>query len=317
MLTNASGNVAISNLGWIDGGGLWTFRLGDQRAQRVPLGDARYLTLHTGTDDHFSVGHHYDGARVEISVHRFDDVGAVLGRAVLDAAGSSVTGPPSLWAHVQTNYSSYYKGPFWAAYALVRVDPARASVSLQQFDWYNDDEYDKNYQGIVGVTEIPGDARVLVSVQRDSRLVLYDPVAQAKRALIELAGRHGNPIPIFRRRAKEVWAVDYDTVVKLDPASWRVLAAQRLQGVDRQGMNHFIGDLWFDHDETMCVVARPASGDVLVLDPHDLKPRRRCKTGQQPHEAVALADGAVVARDWKTGALLQGTPRKIGFFTRL
>ena len=309
MLTNTSENFVISNLGWVDAGGLWTFRAGEQRARRVALGDAKYLTLHAGTADHFSVVHHDDGARVEISVHRFDDVSTALGRAVVDAESSSVSGAPPIWAHVQTNYTAYFKGPFWSDYALFRVDPTKRRVSLQQFDWYND-EYDKGYQGIIGVTEIPGDSQVLISVQRDSRLVLYDPLAQAKRGLIELADRRGNPSLFFRRHAKEVWAVDYDTIVKLDPTSWQVLGARRLQPEDWQGTNQFIGDVWFNRDETMCVVARPFSGDVVVLDLQDMKTRFQCKTGQKPLQAVALGDGAVVARDWRTGELLQGQLRR-------
>lgn len=142
MLTNTSENFVISSLGWVDGGSLWTFRLDEQRARRVPLGDAKHLTLHARTDDHFSVVHHHEGSRVEISVHHFEDVSTALGRALKDAEGSSVVGPPSIWAHVQTNYTAYYKGPFWSDHALVRVDPTKQSVSLQQFNWYTG-EYDK------------------------------------------------------------------------------------------------------------------------------------------------------------------------------
>jgi hypothetical protein len=221
----------------------------------------------------------------------------------------------SIWAHVPTNYTAYYRGPFWSDYALVRVDPIKGSVSLQQFDWYND-EYDKGYQGIIGVTEIPGDSLLLISVQRDSRLVLYDPIAQAKRGMVELAGRGGNPSLSFRPRANELWAVDYDTIVKLDPASWRILAARRLQDEDSQGANQFVGDVWFNRDETMCVVARPFSGDVIVVDLENLKTRFQCKTGLKPLQAASLGDGAVVARDWKTGELLQGQLRKVGPFAR-
>lgn len=317
MLTNASENFVISNLGWVDGGGLWTFRLGEQRARRVALGDAKYLTLHAGTDDCFSVVHHYDGARVEVSVHSFDDPGTALGRAVVDGEGSSVVGAPTIWTRVKTNYTAYYKGPFWSDYALLRVDPAKQSVSVQRFDWYDDDEYDKGYQSIIGATEIPGESLLLISVERDSRLVLHDPLAQAKRGFVALAARGGNPSLFFRHRADELWAVDYDTIVKLDPASWRVLAARRLQGADAQGMNQFIGDIWFNRGETMCVVARPFSGDVIALDPRNLKPRRRCETGGKPLQAAALGDGAVLARDWNTGELLRGHLRKIGLFTRL
>jgi hypothetical protein len=310
MLTNTSGDIVISNVGWVDHGNLWTFRVAEQREQLVAIGDAKYLGLHAGTDGHFSVVHHHEGARVEISVHNFDDVGTSIGRAVVEADGSSVSGSPFVWTHVQTHYTAYYKGPFWSDFALIHVDPGQASVSVQQFAWYNDD-YDKGYQGIVGVTEVPGDSLVLISVQRDSRVVLYDPVERTKRGTIELAGRGGNPSLYFRRRANELWAQDYDTLVKLDSPSWRILGSRRLQMDDWQGARQFIGEFWFDPDETMCVVARPFSGDVVVLDPTDLKTRFQCKIGQKPLEAVVLRDGPVVARDWKTGKLLRGQMEKV------
>lgn len=282
MVTNTSENFVVSHLGWVDGGGLWTFRVGERRPRRVTLGNAKYLTLHAGTDDHFSVVHNDEGSRVEITVHHFDDVGAPVGRAVVEADGSTVTGSPSIWSRVQTNYTAFYKGRSWSDYALVRVDPITQSVSLQQFDWFNDGHYDKGYQGVVGVTEIPGESLLLISVQRDSRLVLYDPIKRSKRGLVELAGHGGNPALFFRRRANELWAQDYDTMLKLDPASWRVLAAQRLQAADWLGSNQFIGDFWFNHDETMCVVARPFSGDVVAIEPETLTLRLQCKTGQKP-----------------------------------
>jgi hypothetical protein len=316
MLTNTAENFVISNLGWADGGGLWTFRVGEQRARRAAFGNAKYLTLHAGTGDHFSVVHHDEGSRVEITVHHFDDLGAPLGRAIVEANGSTVTGSPSTWSHVRTNYTAFYKGALWSDYALFRVDPIKGNVSVQQFDWYNDD-YDKGYQGIVGATEVPGDSLLLIAVQRDSRLVLYDPIAQTKRGLVELGARGGNPSLFFRLRARELWAVDYDTIVKLDATSWRVLAARRLQDEDSQGTNQFIGDVWFNRDDTMCVVARPFSRDVIIVDLENLKTRFQCQTGQQPLQAVALADGEVVARDWKTGSLLQGRLRKVGAFSRL
>ena len=111
--------------------------------------------------------------------------------------------------------------------------------------------------------------------------------------------------------------VDYDTIVKLDPTSWRVVMARHLQGKSWQGANQFIGDIWFNGDETMCVVARPFSADVIVIDPENLKTRFQCQTRQQPLQAVAFADGAVVARDWKTGTLLRGKLKRAGLFSWL
>src|SRR5262249_24611281 len=184
-------------------------------------------------------------------------------------------------------------------------------VELQQLEWYGR-EYDKGYQGIVGVTEVPGRSLLIVSVQRDSHPVLYDPVLRRKMGSLKLAGRAGNPTLFFRRRANELWADDYDTILKLEPDTWRVLRSRRLQSA-LGGTGRFIGRFAFDADETLCTVARPYAGDVIALDPHTLRLRFRAKTGSQPLEAIALPDRSVVARDWKTGALLRANLRRAWF----
>jgi hypothetical protein len=122
---------------------------------------------------------------------------------------------------------------------------------------------------------------------------------------LELRNRIGNPNLFFRRRANELWADDYDSVVKLEPATWRVLGSRLLQPA-RTGTKQYIGQFSFDADESLCAVARPFSRDVLGLDPTTLQTRFKCALNGQPIEAMALPDGSVNARDWKSGALLRG-----------
>jgi hypothetical protein len=177
-------------------------------------------------------------------------------------------------------------------------------VSLQQFDWY-DNAYDHDYQGIVGVTEVPERELLLVSVQRDSHLVLYDPHQRRLIQKISLAGRSGNPGLRFRSKARKLWADDYDTLLKLDSKDWSVKESRRLQDA-ATGTAQFIGEFEFNKDESLCVVARPFSGDVIALDTLTFEIRYHFMTGGQPLKAVLLKDGRVFARDWKTGALLKG-----------
>ncbi len=79
----------------------------------------------------------------------------------------------------------------------------------------------------------------------------------------------------------------------------------------------FVGDAWVSPDESYLLVPRPGSGDVVALDAESLSPWASVELGQQPLVAVALADGRVVARDWKTGNTLLGhlerrTPGRFG-----
>src|SRR5438270_12179924 len=103
MLSDSSGNVVVSSLGWVDHANLWVFRATHGSAESVPLGDAEYLSIHPGIGDFFSVTHHFEGDRVEITFHTFSEPREAVARALLNSAGSEVTGDSSVWSNVQTN----------------------------------------------------------------------------------------------------------------------------------------------------------------------------------------------------------------------
>ncbi len=311
MLLDAQSRVVVSSLGWVDHGGLWMLRVADGIESRIPLGEAKWLSLHPGTEDHFSVVHHFESDRIEITIHSFQDPQETLGRAAVAGDGARVLGGAAVWGRVAKSYVAYYTGPSWSDFTLLRVNPAAGEVELQQFDWYGR-EYDNLYQGIVGVVEVPGQDLLIVSMQRDSKPVLYDPIARRKLGSLSLAGRGGNPTLFFRRHSNELWADDYDTILKLEPGTWRVLGSRRLQSA-MTGTGQFMGRFAFNADETLCVIARPYSGDVIALDPRTLRLRFRARTGAQPLEAMALPDRSIVARDWKTGALLRADLRRAWF----
>jgi len=305
VLADPGERTLVSSLGWVDGGALWTLDTAAGAERSLKLGDAKFLSLHAGTGDRFAVVHHFDGARLEITAHAFDRPEEALARCVVEGWERRLEGGAEGWKGLPSHYVGYLRHPAWSAYALVRI--AEGDVSLQTFDWY-DDRYDKGYQGIIGATEVPGEDLVIVSVQRDSRPVLHDPVAGRKAGELALAGRHGNPRLLFRRMARELWADDYDSLVVLEPSTWRVLRQARIQdAADRT--QQFIGQFAFDADERVCAVARPFSGDVLGLDPTTLAPVSRAETGGQPLDVAVLRDGRVFAREWKTGALRTATLR--------
>ena len=67
----------------------------------------------------------------------------------------------------------------------------------------------------------------------------------------------------------------------------------------------FIGDLWMPPDEAFAVVPRPGMADIAVVDTDTMTLIRTRHLGKEPLVAVVLDGGHVVARDWKTGYLLQ------------
>lgn len=300
MLTDPSERFVVSSLGWVDGGALWIHDLRSSQTRLAQIGEAKYLSLHGGSGGHFAVVHHYDGDRLAITAHSFDEPSAVLARAVISGESRRFEGLSAPWSSVPRFYVAYLVQAAWSDFALVSI--GREEPTLQTFDWF-DDSYDKGYQGVVGVTEIPNSGEILVSVQRSSRVILYDPVARQKRGEVVLSGGHGNPTLFFRQRAAELWADDYDTLVKVDPTTWRVERSRKLQEA-AAGTGQFIGQFSFDATETLCAVARPFSGDIVGIDPYTLRTTYRAKVGSQPLEVAVLGDRRVFARDWKTGNLL-------------
>ena len=307
MLVSDDRRTVISTLGWADGGSLWVYRADVGRPRSTKLGSAKHLSLYRGFDDHVAITHHHDGD-IRITVHRFPDIETVLAQVLLKSGEAEWSGSGEVWRHVPRYYTAYVKTKYWDDYALITLEVDTQTAALQEFTWF-DDHYDKGYQGIIGVAEIPYTDNVIVSVQRSSALIIHDPAARAKVGEVKLAGHAGNPQLYFRRNARELWASDYDTLIRLDCSTWRIIDSRRLQSA-AVGTAQFIGSFTMDPGEQICAVARPFSGDVVAIDTRTFKPTLFSDLGRQPLEAAILGENQIIARDWKTGAILQGQLRR-------
>ena len=306
MISNPERTTLLSSLGWVDGDAFWRFDAASGRAGRIPLGTgARYASLHCTGSQKFAVAHHFGGRRFELSVRNFSDPPAVIARAVLAPDESGVTGDAAAWTDVPLLYVEYLAFAPWKDCVLLKVSPATGRIEVQRLEWY-DDSYDKGYQSVIGVLELPGSDCALVSVQRSSRLILHDLNTSTQRRSIDLGDRGGNPRLELRAEGREVWASDYDTLVVLRTEDWQVQKSARLQAADAAGGHQFIGDFSFLPDHELCAVARPFSGDVVAVDLATLKVKRSAEVGRQPLDVGALPGGEIVARDWMTGRLLRG-----------
>lgn len=306
MISNPEGTTLLSSVGWVDHDALWRFDVADGTTATIPLNTgARYSSLHSNGSSRFAMAHHFDGHRFEVSVRSFSAPNIVLARAVVEDGESRVVGDCSSWIDVPHLYIEYLAFAPWKDFVLLKMLPATSSIEIQRLEWY-DDSYDKGYQGVVDVLELPGYDCALVSVQRSSHLILHDLGTGMQRHSIDLGGRSGNPRLELRASGKEIWASDYDTLVVVQTENWQVNRSSRLQGAGA-GTQQFIGDFSFVPDQKLCAVARPFSGDIVGIDLSSLKIERTAKIGRQPLEVAALPRGEVVARDWKTGDLLRGT----------
>lgn len=315
MITSPDEKIIVSSLGWTDKDSLWLLETRTGSIATVRLSDAKYLSLHGGRNGHFAVQHHYDdGHAVAITAHSFPDPQKVRARITITASNgaSRFDGDVGIWQYLPKAYVAYFKRPGVSDCHLFLVDSIRPEVTVADFPWY-DNSYDKDWQSIIGVVEVPNRDLLIVSVQRDSHPVLMDAGTKRMVGKLSLAGAAGNPTLRFRQRANELWADDYDNLLRIDPDTWRVRNRKRLQGGVLGCSGQFIGAFAFNADETLCVVARPFSGDVVALDTTRFRVTHTCNLGHQPLRVALLSDGTVWARDWKTGKLLKGSLKKRWF----
>jgi hypothetical protein len=319
MIVNGLATLAISNVRWLDAGNLWSYALGQSEPRLVPISERKWISLIRGTEDRFAIVQHPQGQgdSARLTAHSFHNVAEAISSIDLpiesiNSPGTSnairmrITGEGEVWSFLPRVFIIHASEKS----VLVIIDLCDKTAQLHALSWHLE-SYDTMYQGIVGVTEVPGSAALLVSIQRDSEPVFYDPETKKVQNKLRLAGRSGNPELFFRRRAPELWASDYDTLVRLDSRTWKALDSLKLQD-GQNGMERlFIGEYQFNNDESLCVVARPYSGDVVGIDPNEFRVILRAETQGQPFEAGIFVDNHIVARDWKTGQLLHGDLRKL------
>jgi len=316
MIVNAAGTVALSNFRWADAGNLWSYVLGEPEPKQSSLSDAKWLTLVPGTNDHFAVVHHYEDGKVRLTSHSFRNISEIISSIELqiedvesdnvEMAVSRFAGEGSAWSFLP---KAYVIRPFEDTFLLL-IDWRRKATQIQSPSWYRE-SYDTMYQGILNVTEIPGSSFLIFSMQRDSEPVVYEPSTRKIIKKLKLGGASGAPQLFFRRDAPELWTSDYDTLIRVDSRNWEVLNRLKLQE-GRSGMvRSNIGKYCFGLDESLCLVARPHSGDVVGIDPNTFTVTLQVETGGQPEDVGLFRGGLAVARDLKTGQLLQGVLRPV------
>ena len=306
MLLSKDETRVISTIGWVDHGDLWVYETETGRISTEQVGEGGFLIIYPGVEGHFAAAHHGDDEGfLSASVRHVDAPAESLAVLRLDGTEPRLEGDPGAWVSVPRAYRAGRAPDATFAAAALFVAPDGLSAELQPLEWFNEDAFDLMYQGVLRPVQLPGRTEVLFPIQRDSSPVLYDPIARKVVGRVALAGECGNPTLEFRRGGSELWADDYDTLLRIDPSDWSIRDQRRLQA-DQDGTRQFIGDWTFTSDESRCLVARPFSADAVALDTKRFRVVARAALGRQPLQAVALADGRVVARDWKTGDLLTG-----------
>jgi hypothetical protein len=303
MIAGSRLKVVVSSLGWADRNALWVYHADSDRIESLRLEHGGWIQVLEGDGEYFATIQASDAGDATISVRRFDAPADALAVAHITGDHGTLEGAADAWKHVPTAYIA-------RSYYLVRCFPEDGRWDRQEMPWFDNATYDMGWQSITGVTRIPGQDVVIVSVQRDSHPVLYDPESKRLLGRLSLGGHQGGSKLRFREKANELWSDAYDTLVRLHPGDWQTTDSLRIQD-SVGGMKHPIGEWNFNTDESLCSVARTFSGDVLFVDTATFTICGKCITGGQPLEAVLIDGLGVIARDWKTGRMLKGADPQI------
>jgi hypothetical protein len=288
----------VSSIGWADRAAIWVFDLASERVELIPIPDAKFVTVRR--DGEVVRVTHFGGNIPTIAIRTLSNLGQDAAVLRIERDRPTFSGDARLWASIDACALL----PTKEGTRLVFIDAPSESVRFLDLEWYLQGEYDHAYQGLIDCLSPPGREYTIVSIQRSSRLVVLDVRKNEKVREISLADRGGNPL-LTLLSDTAMLATDYDTMCRVDLGSMSLVASQRLQGDSDKGARHFVGD--FSLDEAGVLLARPFSGDALLLDPTHFSILDRAVTGGEPLQAVRVSSNAVLARDWKTGHPLQGT----------
>lgn len=303
MLLNSLYNRIIDSCGWVDQSSLLIIDLPSKKSSSIKISDCSYITVKALSQENFICAEHFEGERLVLSIRSFGTPASVLASVVITADNLVFSGNDALWENAPHYYIEYLKHPFQGNdYRLIDLRSKPASGVFPSLEWF-DDSYDKGYQGIMDVIEIPESQFLLFSIQRSSSPVLYDPNKRMIVKKIHLAGRGGNPIFSFNKSKTDIWCVDYDTLLKISISDFKIIKSIKLQGPGLGAIMQFIGNFSLSPDERYCAVARPFSSDVVLLDSNSFKIISHSKSKKQPLSVVLLPNLEYICRDWKSGVI--------------
>lgn len=298
MIFDAETQTMVGNLGWLDKGALWKFDLRSQTEDWISVEGAQYLTLRPGSNGFFRLVHH-QSADQAVSIRRVREPARELASVRYNSGTPAFQGDLDLWKQVDpAMIIQTSSGP-----RLRLINVAEQRLVDLDLTWFTNGNYDLGYQGLVDCMTMTGTGTIVVSVQRSSKLVLIDPDKDGPIGAIELADRGGNPT-LRKRTGNDFHASDYDTLCRVDSRSFAVSQSAVLQEAAAPNTRQFVGD--YDIGSGTCAVARPFSGDVLLLDSESFKVLGHAKVGGQPLAVCLISESTVLTRDWKTGRVGTG-----------
>jgi len=145
IFDDATGRV-IDNLGWIDGGSLWTYSVARREESRIRIADANFLSIKKGTNGLFRLAYR-ERLELNISIRHFRDPSVALASLRLRNGSTTFDGDDDLWTSVE-NTIIVDAG---SGQRILSVDvPAKRVIDLD-VSWFSNDNYDVGYSSLIPV----------------------------------------------------------------------------------------------------------------------------------------------------------------------
>ena len=293
MIYDRASEIIVGNLGWVDRGSLWAYSIATQTKSRVPIEGTKFLGLRRGTGGLFRLTHHSSTDRA-VSIRHCATPGVELASVRFDGKQYRFFGDTALWNEVDAS-ALVHDGN---SRQLIVIDPVREKVTPLDLSWFNATNYDLGYQDLVDSLTVRELGLVLVSVQRSSELVSINIDTNERIGTIMLGDRGGNP-QLAPLSSAKILAGDYDSLCIVDLSAGTTRCSPPLQSPRPPNTQQFIGH--YDISGDQCAVARPYSGDVILVDLRDFTMLGRAPVGGQPLDLCLISRERLVTRDWKTG----------------
>jgi hypothetical protein len=293
MIYDAAAQTVVGNLGWVDKGALWLFELQTRTESRLVVEGAGFLSLRAGQNGLFRLVHH-QSADCAVSIRSTREPDVELASIRVESGHPRFFGNLDLWRFVEP--AVVLVTGDWQRLFLIDA-PGEQLIDLD-LSWFTEADYDLGYQALTDCLSLADADRIVVSVQRSSKLVVIDSQRNERVGSIMLAGRGGNP-QLRQHSDVEFVASDYDTLCLVDTKKLELTDATRLQEADASNKQQFIGD--YDLGSATCAVARPFSSDVLLLDLPHFNVLSRVPVAGQPLAVCMTSKSHFLARDWHTG----------------
>lgn len=308
MLVNKAGTRAIDSLSQVDGGNLWVYDMDASGPELLPVSRAKSISISSLANDLFCVSEDtairtswedaFLNVAFRLTARSISNPQRIVSQILIMNETVKVGGDRHVWGNKPLTVTPYVRRPKYDGYLLLLVNLQTESVESQQLDWW-EDESGEGLEAVGGAFWLPNDGLLAIRIYRGGRVHVYDPTTRNVVRTVQYGGESGSGDTLIRRMKREVWLVDYGTLVCIDCTTWAAKSVFHARG-------SFIGELAFTPDESLCVFPRTSSGEVFAINTETYEVMYHTTLGQYPWSLALLPDLRIIARDWQTGELLTG-----------